>query len=141
MSEMNYKVAKSKRLSAIMGDDRWVIVQADTNEILDNAQGYGYTSPNKACAAYQYKNFEPSTKVCAGALDKYIRYFILNNESLLNALDDLSTFRSDGTYHGVCIANDVIDNIVATRAKPLGYWKDDILRVWDKMVEEGYHNT
>lgn len=36
-------------------DPRWAIVDAETGEMLDDAQGYGFKSPRKAYAAYVYK--------------------------------------------------------------------------------------
>lgn len=42
--------------------DRWVIIDVDTGEVLDDAQGYGYRSPQKAHAAYNYKNRTPKQK-------------------------------------------------------------------------------
>lgn len=38
-----------------LGDDRYVIVDAETGEIIDDAQGYGYKSPQKAHASWSYK--------------------------------------------------------------------------------------
>lgn len=37
-------------------DKRYVIVDKETGEILDDAQGYGYKSPQNAHAAWSYKN-------------------------------------------------------------------------------------
>ena len=36
------------------GEDRWVIIDEQTGEILDDAQGYGYKSAQKAHAGYAY---------------------------------------------------------------------------------------
>lgn len=37
-------------------DHRYVIIDMDTGEILDDAQGYGNKSTQKAYAVYTYKN-------------------------------------------------------------------------------------
>ena len=55
MSEKTYKAIISKKLSKGY-EKRWVIVDAETNEVLDDAQGYGYKTPQKAYAAYGYKS-------------------------------------------------------------------------------------
>lgn len=34
--------------------DRYVIINSETGEVLDDAQGYGYRTPQKAYAAYSY---------------------------------------------------------------------------------------
>lgn len=39
---------------------RYIIINPNTGEILDDAQGYGYRSPQKAHAAWNYKH--PSSK-------------------------------------------------------------------------------
>lgn len=52
---MNIKVVESPRLSK-QYDKRYEIVDADTGEILDNAQGYGYKDIRGAYAAWGYKH-------------------------------------------------------------------------------------
>jgi hypothetical protein len=37
------------------GEKRFCIISTETGEILDDAQGYGYRTPQKAYAAYRYK--------------------------------------------------------------------------------------
>lgn len=54
MLEKNFKAVYSDTLSKRF-DQRFVIVQLDTGEILDDAQGYGYKSKPKAYKAYAYK--------------------------------------------------------------------------------------
>lgn len=41
-------------------EKRYVIRDTDTQELLDDAQGYGYKSIQKAYAAYNYKNRDKS---------------------------------------------------------------------------------
>lgn len=52
---MNIKVIESPRLSK-QYDKRYEIVDADTGEIIDNAQGYGYKDIRGAYAAWGYKH-------------------------------------------------------------------------------------
>lgn len=54
-NKKNIKVVRSDKLSKNY-EDRFVVVSADTGEILDDAQGYGYRTKQKAHAAYNYKN-------------------------------------------------------------------------------------
>lgn len=51
----NIIVIEDARLSKPY-DKRFVVADKDTGEILDNAQGYGYKTIQKAFAAYAYKN-------------------------------------------------------------------------------------
>lgn len=48
---------------------RYVIVDADTGEVLDDAQGYGYKSAQKAHAAWSYKQ-KPKKQRAAEANQK-----------------------------------------------------------------------
>lgn len=55
----NVKVVESKTLSSRY-DRRFVIVDEETENVLDDAQGYGYKSKQKAMAAWSYKNRDKS---------------------------------------------------------------------------------
>lgn len=49
---MSYKIVQK----TINGDNnRYIIVDEETNKTIDDAQGYGYKSRQKAHAAYRYK--------------------------------------------------------------------------------------
>lgn len=49
------KVIKSEKLSKQF-DERFICIDESTGEILDDAQGWGYKSMQKAYAAYNYKH-------------------------------------------------------------------------------------
>lgn len=53
-SKQPYHAVLSKRLSK-PNDDRYLVLDRETGEILDDAQGYGYKSKLKAYKAYGYK--------------------------------------------------------------------------------------
>ena len=55
MEKENIKVIKSKELSD-QYEPRFIVVNTDTEEILDNANGYGYKTIQKAYAGYAYKS-------------------------------------------------------------------------------------
>ena len=59
MSTKTYKAIKSKELSE-PNNPRYAIVDINTNEVLDDAQGWGYKSIKKAYAAYDYKTRDKS---------------------------------------------------------------------------------
>lgn len=56
--EKTYKAMVSESLSGKY-DPRYVIVSTETGKVLDDAQGYGYKSAQKAYAAFAYKNRSP----------------------------------------------------------------------------------
>jgi len=51
----NIKVIKSKELSEQF-EPRFIVVNTETGEILDDANGYGYKTVQKAYAGYGYKS-------------------------------------------------------------------------------------
>ena len=63
MDNKDIKVIKSKELSSAF-DNRFIIINIHTGEILDDAQGYGYKTIEKAYAAFYYKknNTKSDTK-------------------------------------------------------------------------------
>ena len=67
------------------GEKRYVIIDKETREILDNAQGYGYKTPQKAYSAYWYltKGRTPE----AQEKRKHIREWLKTHKSFVNALD------------------------------------------------------
>lgn len=54
MDNKDIKVIKSEELSSAF-DNRFIIINIHTGEILDDAQGYGYKTIEKAYAAFYYK--------------------------------------------------------------------------------------
>jgi len=50
----HYQAVKSMKLSK-RRDERFVIIDIQTNKIVDDAQGYGYKSPKRAYACFGYK--------------------------------------------------------------------------------------
>ena len=59
MSEKNYKVIESKELSNA-GKKRYIVVDIQTGEVLDDAQSYGYKSIKNAYSAFGYKTRDKS---------------------------------------------------------------------------------
>ncbi|MBQ9434249.1 MAG: hypothetical protein IJU26_08545 [Synergistaceae bacterium] len=54
MSAQSIAVIESEKLSGKY-DKRYVVVDKDTGEVLDDAKGCGYKTAQKAHAAYAYK--------------------------------------------------------------------------------------
>ena len=56
---LNIAVVRSETLSSKY-ESRFVVINEDTGKILDDAQGYGYKTPQKAHAAWAYKTRDKS---------------------------------------------------------------------------------
>ena len=72
MASKNIKAIKSEVLSS-RRSDRYVIVDTETGEILDDAQGFGYKSAPKAYAAYNYKNKSDKEKL--DKMEHYVKVY------------------------------------------------------------------
>lgn len=68
-------------------DKRYVVVDKDTGEVLDDAQGYGYKSPQKAHAAYAYKTRDRSKDVEKRAKKKRIQQWLNEHEDFRQLLE------------------------------------------------------
>ena len=94
MSE--YKVIQSKKLSHGY-DKRYIVVDLEGN-VLDNAQGYGYKSPQKAHAAYRYKTRDRSKDAEKAARDKMIRKWMKENKDFVKLMDQIAFEIAKGSW-------------------------------------------
>lgn len=71
VNSVSVKAIRDDSLS-IRGEARYVIVDAATGEVLDDAQGYGYKSAQRACAGFGYLTKDKTTDLkkreCEGIL-------------------------------------------------------------------------
>ena len=65
----------------------YIIVDTETGEVLDDAQGYGYKTIKKAYAAYFWKNRTPEQKKQYEQLTKNIKAWLKHHKSFINLLD------------------------------------------------------
>ena len=54
MTEKNYEAVHSASLSREMEDDRYIVIDIESGEILDTANGWGYPSKDNAYRAFEY---------------------------------------------------------------------------------------
>ena len=87
----NYKVIRSKKLSNGY-DNRYVIINPETQEILDDANGYGYKSKENAYKAWKYKtrSFEDQNE----RNKKYeaVIKWIDKNKKIIDELDNMAFY-------------------------------------------------
>lgn len=82
-TQINIDVIKSESLSDEF-DERYIIVNKETGETLDDAQGYGYRSKQKAFAAWNYKN---SNAYERRAKDKHIKRWLTEHHSFADDIE------------------------------------------------------
>lgn len=76
----NVKAIRSESLSKLY-DYRYVIVDIDTGEILDDAQGYGYRTAQKAYAGYNYKIMPKSEKAKKVARERHMQKWLKDHKA------------------------------------------------------------
>ncbi len=81
------KAVFSKQLSA-SGDKRYVIVDSQTGEILDDAQGYGFKTPRGAYAAWGYKNQGKEKRKENRIKDDLLKKWFQENSSFIHKLEE-----------------------------------------------------
>ena len=104
-----YKVIKSEKLSEPW-QARYVVVDVETEKVLDDAQGYGYRSKQKAHAAWAYKN-NPNRQAKAKQL-KAIQRWIDSKSELRSELENAAWYAvDDGMSFTVADVQDVLDHL------------------------------
>ncbi len=69
---------------------RYVIVDMETGEILDDAQGYGYRTAQKAYACWGYKTRDKSRDAEKAEKRAHIRAWMKENRKFMGALEEIS---------------------------------------------------
>ena len=84
----NYKVVKSEKLSEDF-NPRFIIIEADTGEIIDDAQGYGYKSAQKAHSTYHYKTKPKKKKHQEHQQKQKVKTFCKQNKGFIKLIETL----------------------------------------------------
>ena len=77
---------------------RFCIVSTDTGEILDDAQGYGYKTAQKAYAAYGYKTRDKTKDKEKQAKKKHIQQWMKEHKSFVKAMNETAFEIAKGTW-------------------------------------------
>lgn len=84
---MKYNAVKSKKLSRYT-DKRYVMINVESGEVVDDAGGYGYKSPQAAHRAWSYKNKSAQEKEKTKNQHATIIAWIDHNKSIMSNLED-----------------------------------------------------
>lgn len=79
-------------------ETRFRIVATDTGEILDDAQGYGYKTAQKAYAAYAYKTRSKRKNKEKIAKTKHIKQWMKEHKSFVQAMDNIAFEIAKGSW-------------------------------------------
>lgn len=130
---MPYKAIPAPHLSDKY-DPRFVVIDAETGEILDDAQGYGYKSLQKAYAGYAYKTRDKSKDVAKREIWQRVRKWCCEHQSFVEQLQDIS-FRIEKGSCGPDVKLDA--KTLAALFKDAGhtdlpFTPGEFLRYWNK---------
>ena len=77
---------------------RYRIVSTETGEVLDDAQGYGYKTAQKAHAAYAYKNRDKSKDAEKRQKEAHIRKWMEENKLFVDTMDQFAFEIAKGSW-------------------------------------------
>lgn len=94
---VQYKAIYSKAHSS-PGDPRYIVVNSETGEVLDDAQGYGFKSAQKACACFAYKNASPEDKKKREQAKKVVQKWCKEHRGFVLFLEEDAFRVAKGSY-------------------------------------------
>ena len=69
-------------------DERWCVVDAETGEVLDDAQGYGFKTAKKAHAAWRYKTRSDPERILIAQKKEVVRDWCKEHPQIVSRLED-----------------------------------------------------
>lgn len=128
----NILVIKNDRLSHGY-DTRYIVVDKETGEILDDAQGYGYKSTQKAHAAWAYRHRDKSKDREKAAKTKHIRRWMKEHRGFVRLMDGIALEIAKGSW-GPDEKFDAkfVRRLLKEHNLNPGFTAGELLRVWQK---------
>lgn len=126
----NIIVIENKSLSRNY-EKRYVVVDKDTGEVLDDAQGYGYKSVQKAYAAYNYKNRDKSKDKEKEEKRNRIKEWMKQHKSFVRLMDTFAFEIAKGSWG----PNDKFDakfvkKMLEDNELEIDFTAGELLKVW-----------
>jgi hypothetical protein len=106
----------------------YIIVKSDTDEIIDDAQGYGYKSVKKAYAAFWYKNRSPEEK----NKEKMIQNWIRSHEKFCDDMSDEIFYNCKDVPDFKVDAKFVEMRLKESNLQMEGFTPNEFLKVWKR---------
>lgn len=99
-TEKNFKVIETQSLSKY-GEPRYVVVSTDTGKVLDDAQGHGYRSEEKAYAVFSSKALTVSQREEIRKKKATVLAWCREHDTLMDELFDIELQVSRAMYPGL----------------------------------------
>ena len=111
---------------------RYRIISSETGEVLDDAQGYGYKTAQKAYAAYAYKHRDKSKDKIRQAKKKHIEQWLREHKALWSLMDDYAfqiakgAMEPDAKFDAECVKELLKENDLNP-----DFSAGELLKVWE----------
>jgi hypothetical protein len=79
-------------------ETRFCVVSVETGEVLDDAQGYGYKTAQKAHAAYGYKTRDRHKGKAKQQKTRHIQQWMKTHKDFVDAMDEVSFEITKGSW-------------------------------------------
>lgn len=110
-------------------EKRFRIVSTETGEILDDAQGYGYKTAEKAHAAYAYKTRDKSKDKEKQAKKRHIQHWLKEHKDFAEAMEDVALDVAKGVYKKFDAA--LVKKLLAEFELTPDFTAGELLKVWE----------
>ena len=112
---------------------RYVIKDTENGSIVDDAQGYGYKTAQKAYAGWSYKNRDKSKDRERAAKEYVIEKWMKENKSFIKLLDTLAFEKWKDSYGSdKADTKFVIELLKENGYKDLPFTARELLKCWEK---------
>ena len=138
--DYNYKAVPYKTTKTIKDEYeeystteiRYRIVSVDTGEVLDDAQGYGYKTAQKAYAGYSYKNRDKSKDKAKQEKVNKIKKWMKENKSFIDNLEVIAFDIIKDSCGNETINANVVNELLKENKLSPDFTANELLKVWRK---------
>ena len=126
----NIAVIESEKLSSPY-DKRYVVIDKDSGEILDDAQGWGYKSIQKAYAAYSYKTRDRSKDAEKRARKKHILAWLKEHKDFSGLMEAVAfdSVKCGEPFNAATVKQMLKENNLDT-----DFTAGELLRAWKTQI-------
>ena len=130
---LNIAIVRSESLSSKY-ESRFVVINEDTGKILDDAQGYGYKTAQKAHAAWAYKTRDKSKDAKKSAHRKHIQKWLKEHNDFCEAMDTYALEIAKGSCgEDAKFDAKFVKDMLEQSHMEVDFTAGELLRVWEKM--------
>lgn len=130
---LNIAVVRSESLSSKY-ESRFVVINKDTGKVLDDAQGYGYKTPQKAHAAWAYKTRDKSKDAKKMARRKHIQKWLKEHNDFMEAMDIYALEIAKGSLgEDAKFDAKFVKEMLEQSHVEVDFTASELLQVWRKM--------